>query len=57
MAAGLKKIGLDEERINGALLFRMMESPETIVIHTSLKEKLEGKFSGLTFTHPLESVI
>lgn len=53
----IKKTGIDEDRLNGALFFRMIESPKTIMIHISLKKKLEKKFSGLSYNHPLECVI
>jgi len=53
----IKKLGIDEDNVNGALFFRMTESPKTIVIHVSLKKKLENDFSDLSYAHPLESVI
>ncbi len=53
----IKKTGIDENALNGALFFRMIESPKTILMHVSLKKKLEKEFSGLSYAHPLECVI
>jgi hypothetical protein len=46
------KLVVDEGKANGALLFLMAESVDTILIHKSVKEVLEPLFPRLRFTLP-----
>lgn len=45
-----KKIIVDKDKIQGALLFRLHEKPSTVLIHNSVKELLEKeKLPGIQF--------
>lgn len=43
---------VDEEKVNGALCFRMAESVSTILVHQSVKDVLEPLFPRLSFIKP-----
>lgn len=46
------KLVVDEDKVNGALFFRMAESVSTILVHRSVKEALEPLFPRLRFKEP-----
>jgi hypothetical protein len=53
VSASFDQLALDEQRIGGALMFRLAESVSTIIVHRSVKERIESAgIRTLTFYVP-----
>lgn len=53
VSASFDQLALDEQRIGGALMFRLAEAVSTIVVHCSVKERIEAAgIDTLTFYAP-----
>lgn len=53
VSASFDQLALDEQRIGGALMFRLAEAVSTIVVHRSVKERIESAgIQTLTFYVP-----
>jgi len=55
ISMSIDQLALDEARIQGALMFRLAEAVSTLVMHASIKDRIEGAgIDTLTFYEPAD---